>query len=91
MLFFRFTLQILMVILQAGLTVWVMCAPIVWIVRDGLGPDSRETGWGLGILKFAVEWSVPALVLALPLYGLARLNRRLGAMSKRPSRPGEVG
>ena len=27
MRFFRFTLQILMVILQAGLTVWVMCMP----------------------------------------------------------------
>jgi hypothetical protein len=70
-------LQLLIVILQAGLFVWVACAPLVWILRDGLGPDSHESGWGLGLLKFAVGWGIPALALILPLYGLSRLERRL--------------
>ncbi len=74
----RFFLQLLMVILQAALICWAGLAPIVWIVRDGLGPDSQETGWGLALLKFAVIWGVPALVLAVPLYGLSLFDRRLG-------------
>ena len=56
-----------------------MCAPLVWILRDGLGPDSQESGWGLGLIKFAVQWCIPALVLAVPLYGLWLLERRLAA------------
>lgn len=73
----RFFVQSLVVILQAMLTVWVFCAPIVWITRDGLGPDSHESGWILGAVKFAAQWSVPALVLAVPLFALLLVQRRL--------------
>jgi hypothetical protein len=65
------------VTLQALLVVWVMCAPLVWIVRDGLGPDSHESGWSLALIKFSAQWGVPALVLAAPLYGLSLVHRRL--------------
>jgi hypothetical protein len=77
----------LIVLLQALLVTWVACAPIVWIVRDGLGPDSQETGWVRGIFKFVVMWGVPALVLAVPLIGLLHLERRLA--SQIDSQPGE--
>jgi hypothetical protein len=73
----RFCLQFLMVLFQAGLFVWTACAPLVWILRDGLGPDSHESGWVLSGFKFAAEWAVPALALAVPLYGLMLINRRL--------------
>ena len=73
----RFCLRCLMTLLQGGLLAWAGCAPIVWIVRDGLGPDSHETGWGLALIKFAVLWGVPALVLAVPLYVLSLVDRRL--------------
>ncbi len=75
----RFCLQLLIALLQAGLFVWALCAPLVWILRDGLGPDSRESGWGLSILKFAVGWGVPTLALAVPMFGLVLMNRHLAA------------
>jgi hypothetical protein len=78
----RFCLNLLMALLQAGLFVWAACAPLVWILRDGLGPDSHESGWGLSLYKFAVGWGVPALVLAVPLYGLVLIDRRLGARKR---------
>jgi hypothetical protein len=40
----RFCVHCLRILLQARLFVWVLCAPLVWIVRNGLGPESRETG-----------------------------------------------
>ena len=73
----RFCVQFFIVILQALLVVWVMCAPLVWIVRDGLGPDSHESGWSLALIKFSSQWGIPALVLAAPLYGLSLVHRRL--------------
>jgi hypothetical protein len=75
----RFCLQLLMGLLQAGLIVWAFYAPLVWILRDGLGPDSHETGWGKSLCKFAVGWGLPALVLAVALYSLGRVARRLAA------------
>jgi hypothetical protein len=78
----RFCIQCLTILLQAPLFVWVACAPLVWITRDGLGPDSHESGWGLGLLKFAMQWGIPALALALPPYGLSRLERRLARAGK---------
>jgi hypothetical protein len=59
-----------------------MCAPLVWIVRDGLGPDSHETGWALSIVKFTVQWGVPALAIALPLYGLKLVGRRMAGRTE---------
>jgi hypothetical protein len=50
----RIFLQILIVLLQAVLINWAMCAPRVWILRDGLGPDMVETGWPMSVLKTVV-------------------------------------
>jgi hypothetical protein len=63
-------------VLQGLLLAWTAAAPLVWILRDGLGPDSAETGWIEGGLKFLVGWGGPALVLAAPLVLLALLDRR---------------
>jgi hypothetical protein len=78
----RICVQLLITLLQAGLFVWAACAPLVWILRDGLGPDSHDSGWGLAALKFTVGWGVPALVLALPLLGLVLIERRLAAVAR---------
>ena len=67
--------QILIVLLQGTLLAWASAAPIVWIVRDGLGPDSTDSGWVRGIVKFLVIWGVPALILAVPLFVLTRIER----------------
>jgi hypothetical protein len=58
-----FFLNLLIVLLQGALIIWPMAAPVVWVVRDGLGPDSQETGWGMAIVKFSLQWGVPALGL----------------------------
>jgi hypothetical protein len=75
----RFCLRLLAVILQALLITWAACAPIVWIVRDGLGPGSVETTWPGSVLKFLVAWTGPALALAAPLLALSFVNRKLAA------------
>ncbi|WP_406696332.1 hypothetical protein V5E97_35600 [Singulisphaera sp. Ch08] len=71
-------LRLLILILQAGLIVWTACVPLVWILRDGLGPDAADSGWPWSVFKFAVRWGVPSLALALPLHGLSFVDRRLG-------------
>ncbi len=63
-------------ILLGLLLAWAAAAPLVWIVRDGLGPDSVETGWVEGAFKFLATWGGPALVLATPLALLALVDRR---------------
>jgi hypothetical protein len=73
----RFALKLLIVILQAALVVWTLCIPLAWLLRDGLGPDSRESGWAEGLCRFAVEWGVPALALVVPLLGVMWLDRRV--------------
>jgi hypothetical protein len=70
--------RILMVLLLAALIVWGAAAPLVWILRDGLGPDMVESGWARSVFKFLVGWGTPAIVLAAPLFALVRLERRLG-------------
>ena len=72
----RSILRALIVTLQAALLVWLLCLPLAWLLRDGLGPDSRETGWALAISKAAISWGIPALALALPLFGLTWVDRR---------------
>jgi hypothetical protein len=74
----RSILDLVIALLQALLLTWIACAPIVWIVRDGLGPDSVDSGWAMSAYKFAVMWGTPALVLAVPLFVLARVRRNLG-------------
>jgi len=65
-----------MALLLAALIAWVSAAPLVWILRDGLGPDSVETGGLTSVLKFLVQWSIPAAVFAVPLVVLWLIDRR---------------
>lgn len=64
------------IVLLAALVNWVAAAPIVWIVRDGLGPDMIESTGMKAALKFLIQWGVPALIIAVPLYGLTWIERR---------------
>ena len=73
----RASIPILKTLLIAALLVWILSAPLAWILRDGLGPGSVETGWVRGGHKFLVDWGGPALALILPLIGLSILERRL--------------
>src|SRR5262245_65904415 len=57
----------LKVVLSAALAAWVTAAPLVWVFRDGLGPDMVETAGVRAVLKFLVGWGVPAVPLAAPL------------------------
>ena len=75
--------RVLMVVLLAGLLTWVAAAPLVWILRDGLGPDMVESGGVRSVLKFLVQWSVPAAVFAVPLLGLWLLERRFARSATR--------
>ena len=72
----RYLIQFLIVVLQAALIVWALCLPLVWLLRDGLGPDSIETAGVSAVWKCSVQWGVPALVLAVPLFVLTRIDRR---------------
>lgn len=74
----RLGLQLGTVVVQAALMVWCACAPLVWLLRDGLGPDSVESGWGRGALRFMVCWGGPALVMAVSLVALSVGRRRMG-------------
>jgi hypothetical protein len=78
----RFFLQILIVLLQAALWTWAACLPLVWILRDGLGPDSVDSRWPTSVVKFVTMWSIPALTLAVPLLILSRVERRMRQASK---------
>ena len=45
-----------------GLALWAAACPLLWIVRDGLGPKSRETtGWD-AVVRFS-----PVLLVGLVL------------------------
>ncbi len=65
------------VALAAALLTWVAAAPLVWILRDGLGPGMVESAGARAALKFLVGWGAPALALAVPLAGLTVIQRRL--------------
>lgn len=53
--------------LIAGLVVWAACAPIVWILRDGLGPDMVESDGWASFWRFLAMWGLPGLVFIVPL------------------------
>ena len=55
------------VVLSAALAAWVAAAPLVWVVRDGLGPDMVESVGMRAVLKLLVGWGVPAAALAATL------------------------
>lgn len=76
----RFGRMMLRQVLLGLLLAWAAAAPLVWILRDGLGPDSVETGWIEGAFKFLVAWGVPALALAVPLGLLTIIDRRRSAL-----------
>ena len=89
MVLFRVCGLILKMILFAALTTWAAAAPLVWIVRDGLGPDMVETSGAQAVFKFAVSWGLPALVLAVPLFGLMRIERWLAKADRSAMGRGE--
>ena len=68
MSFLRPSRQILTTIVLASLVTWAMCAPLVWTVRDGLGPDSVDTVGTHAVFKFLGMWGIPALARAVPLF-----------------------
>ena len=72
----RICREILKVILIGALATWTAAAPVVWIVRDGLGPDMVESGWPRSVFKFLGIWGAPAIVLAVPLIVLWMVDRR---------------
>ena len=61
MTFVRATLWVL-------LAVWLTACPLLWVLRDGLGPDSVETSGFMAVRKFAPMMAVGA-VLGLVLAG----------------------
>lgn len=67
--------QTLKGILLGALASWVAAAPLVWILRDGLGPDQIDSGWPWSVFKFLGGWGLPALVLAAPLLALWLVDR----------------
>jgi hypothetical protein len=75
--FVRFLCQSVIVRLQALALVWAGVAPLVWSLRDGLGPDAVDSGWAMPAYKFGVMWGIPALVLAKALAVVLRIDRRL--------------
>jgi hypothetical protein len=70
---------VLRVVLAAALVAWAAAAPLVWILRDGLGPDSVESTGAQAVVKFAAQWGVPALAVAAPIAILTLVDRRLAA------------
>lgn len=86
----RIFLRSLTTVLQAGLLVWAACSPLVWILKDGLGPDATESGWARSVFKFAVQWGIPALALSVPLCGLSFVNRRLARTAREGRTAGPV-
>jgi hypothetical protein len=83
----RFCVHLLRVSLILCLGLWVLLAPLIWILRDGLGPDAVETVWPQSAYKFLVGWGGPALALAVPLLGLMLFERRMAPQGD--SHPGE--
>jgi hypothetical protein len=67
---------IVRLLLGAALAVWTMTAPILWILRDGLGPEMVESTGEHAASKFLLGWGIPALLMAVSLVGLTYLVRR---------------
>lgn len=63
-------------ILASSLVWWMAAAPIIWTIRDGLGPDMIATKGIAAAVRFLVMWGIPALTLGLPLIALSVPRRR---------------
>ncbi len=64
------------ILLLAALVNWVAAAPLVWILRDGLGPGMIESAGTNAVLRVLVLWGVPASIITAPLFGLSWIERR---------------
>lgn len=64
--------------LLAAIVAWTAAAPLLWILRDGLGPDASDTGGLQAVGRFAVVWGLPALVLGVSAFGLTLAQRKMG-------------
>jgi hypothetical protein len=64
--------------LIAALLAWVAAAPLLWILRDGLGPDAVDSAGGRAVGRFAGVWGLPALALTASAAGLAVVQSRMG-------------
>ncbi|MBN9520253.1 hypothetical protein J0H58_17280 [bacterium] len=65
--------------LLAALLAWIAAAPVLWILRDGLGPDAVDTAGGRALGRFAVVWGLPALAFGVSVLGLTLAQRKLGS------------
>jgi hypothetical protein len=73
------------VLVVSGITVFflvVLIGPLVWILRDGLGPDSTDSiGWGAVTRLFWTFYWGPATLLACLVGVVAYICRRRIARS----------
>jgi hypothetical protein len=73
-----------------SLALWILVCPLLWILRDGLGPDARTTtGWA-ALEKFAPMLLIGlALFCALVLLHLCERWLRLSTQCRGTLRPNE--
>jgi hypothetical protein len=57
--------RVLQVLGGLALGMWLMVCPLLWIVRDGLGPDSVETSGWAALQRFS-----PMLLMGIALMAL---------------------
>ena len=63
-------MRALLILGYLSLALWLMVCPLMWMLRDGLGPNSVETnGWAV-LRRF-----VPMLFVGLALSGFVVLLR----------------
>jgi hypothetical protein len=72
----RLCLSFVRTILAVGLASWLLAAPLIWILRDGLGPKSVDSTGISAVTRFLAVWGFPTLVLVVLLVGLSGISRR---------------
>ena len=70
-------------LLVAALTVWSLCGPFAWILRDGLGPESVESGGWEALRRAFWTFSWGPILLGLVL--AKTLWWRFACRSDRPA------
>ena len=73
----RLCLSFVRTILATGLAFWVLAAPLMWILRDGLGPKSVDSTGISAVTKFLGAWGIPSVVLVVLVVGLSVISRRI--------------
>jgi hypothetical protein len=61
----RFCCLTLCIVLLAALLGWAALAPLAWILRDGLGPNMKDTEGLQAVSKFGLIWGLPGVVLLI--------------------------